>query len=203
MLCLALPVAVNADRLNFDSSLWSDRVTRCDRLAAHPLDPHRVASGVSQRDIDLDAAIRACERAVAEDPEHPRLNYQLARVYGYSGRGREAVPHRAVAVAGDYPQAVFVVGFLHLHGMNHQPRDVCRAAELIHRSARLGRLAGQVAYPRYVLQGRFDDCDAPRDRDALDALLREAEATVGGDFYRTMLVEMLREAVAALPGDAD
>ena len=68
--------------------------------------------------MDFDRAIEACEAAVALDPENPRLRYQLARAYGYSGQGEKAYPHRAAAIAWDYPQSLFVNGYLHLLGIN-------------------------------------------------------------------------------------
>ena len=68
-------------------------VTECDRLAAHPSDPDRVAPGVAQPDVDLAKAIPACQAAVKAYPDSGRLNYQLARSLGYAGRGREAGPN--------------------------------------------------------------------------------------------------------------
>jgi len=183
--------------LRFDASAFSQTPTECDRLAAHPLDPHKVGVGVSQSGVDLAAAIPACEAAVAADPANPRLRYQLARMYGYSGQGHKAYPHRDAAVAADYPQALFVVGFLHLTGMNQQPLDVCRAGELIYRSALYGRSSGLVGYPRYVLQGLFDDCDVPMRRDELLAFLEHARSLYGGDYYRGLLVDVLGEQVRA------
>lgn len=44
-------------------------VTECDRLASHPDDPDRVATGVPQADVDLAKAIPACRAAVTADPD--------------------------------------------------------------------------------------------------------------------------------------
>ncbi|MFN3592553.1 MAG: hypothetical protein ACK4TG_10240, partial [Thermaurantiacus sp.] len=125
-------------------------VTECDRLAAHPSDPDRVAPGVAQRDVDLPAAIAACQAAVEADPGNPRLNYQLGRVLAYAGRGQESRPFRDAAIAGDYPQALFVVGFITLFGLNEQPQDSCRAADLVRRSALAGRQAGEIAFVHWA-----------------------------------------------------
>jgi len=190
--------------LSYDVSGHSQTPTKCDRLAAHPLDPFKVADGVSQSGVDFPAAIAACQAAVEADPDNPRLNYQLARVYGYSGQGEKAYPYRAAAVAADYPQSLFVVGFLHLYGLNAQPLDVCRGGELIHRAALYGRSAALVGYPRYLLQGLFDDCDLPMQRDELLAFLAHERSLIGGDYYRGMLVDMLEEQVKARwPESAD
>jgi tetratricopeptide (TPR) repeat protein len=53
--------------------------------------------------MDKPAAIAACQRAVAADPNNPRLNYLLGRAYGYSDRGEEAMPYRLKALEADYP----------------------------------------------------------------------------------------------------
>lgn len=181
----------------FDPTKHSQEVTECDRQASHPDDPHNVAPGKERPDIDLPAAIAACEAAVRKDPGNPRLNYQLARVYGYSGLGEKAIPYRAAAVGADYPQSLFVVGYLHLLGLNEQPQDTCRAAELIRRSAQQGRLAGQVGFVRWSLNGTFKDCDVPQDGGEMLGFLEAAKQQVGGDFYRNQLVDLLTEQVKA------
>lgn len=181
----------------FDPSGYSQTVTACDELAAHPLDPFKVAAGHSQGDVDLAAAVPACEAAVAADPDNPRLNYQLARVYGYSGQGHKAYPYRNRAVEADYPQALFVVGFLHMFGLNEQPLDRCRGGELIRRSALYGRSAGLVSFPRYALQGHFETCEWPVEPAELLDFLDYADRRFGRDFYRGMLIELLAEQVRA------
>jgi len=185
-----------AATLKFDASRYSQTVTGCDRLTSHPDDPLKVAPGVERSDIDLPAAIAACELAVSRDPTNPRLRYQLGRVYGYSGQGEKGVPHREAAVAADYPQALFVIGYLHLEGLNKARKDVCRAAELIHRSALYGRFAGLVAYPMWVMQGRFEGCTTPQDSQQLKAFLDEAAAQTS-DFYKQSLITELRSKLAA------
>jgi len=192
--CVLLPLAAtSAEVVPFDPARYSQEVTECDRLAAHPEDPFRVAPGLERPAIDLPAATAACEQAVRKDPGNPRLNYQLARVYGYSGQGEKAIPHRAVAVDADYPQALFVVGYLYLFGLNKQPQDTCRAAQLIRRSAQQGRLAGQVGFVRWSLQGRFDACPVPRVPAEMRAFLAAAREQAGGDFYQGMLIDLLEE----------
>jgi tetratricopeptide (TPR) repeat protein len=183
----------------FDKSKFSQEPTACDLLAAHPDDPNRVAPGRERAEIaqDYAGAIAACESAVARDPENPRLRYQLARVLGYSGQGKLAMPHREKAIAGRYPQALFVNGFLYLTGQNENPQDVCKAGELMRESAIEGRLAGLLGFPRYAMQGKFAGCTVKQDRAELLAFLDAARQQVAGDFYRTMLVDLLREDLLA------
>lgn len=183
----------------FDPSQFSQEVTECDRVASHPDDPWRVAPGRTQADIaeNYPAAIAACEKAVEKDPANPRLRYQLARVYGDSGQGEKALPHRDAAVAANYPQALFVVGYLYLTGRNKNPQDICRAGELIRASARQGRLAGQIGFVRYSLQGLFDDCDVPQDAAEMLGFLAAARQQVEGEYYKTLLIDVLDEQVQA------
>jgi TPR repeat protein len=183
----------------FDPSKYSQVPTACDVLASHPDDPNRVAPGRERTEIakDFPGAIAACRSAVEREPANPRLQYQLARVLGYSGQGELAMPHRAKAVEGRYPQALFVVGFLYLTGQNENPTDPCRAGELIRESAIEGRIAGQIGFPRYAMQGLFDGCGVKVERTEMLGFLDAAAKQVAGDYYRTMLVELVREAVNA------
>jgi TPR repeat protein len=196
LLLVLLPGAVRAQPA-YDPARFSQSVTDCDRLAAHPDDPFKVSPGVPQAQVNFAVAIPACEAAVKADPANPRLAYQLARIYGYSGQGEKAIPFRQQATAALYPQSLFVVGFITLFGMNKQPQDTCKAGELIRQSAIAGRLAGQVAFPRYVLQGRFKDCAVPQDKAEMLGFLSAARKQVGQEFYQGMLIDLLTEQVSA------
>jgi hypothetical protein len=181
----------------FDPSRYSQEPTECDRLASHPEDPHHVAPGRERAEIDLPKAIAACEAAVKADPKNPRLNYQLARVYGYSGQGEKSLPYRKAATDADYPQALFVVGYITLFGMNKQPQDTCAGAELIRRSAQEGRLAGQLGFVHYVVTGRFDACPVRKDAAEMQGFVEAAKRQLGGDYYRALLVEQLERDLKA------
>ena len=168
-------------------------VTECDRLAAHPDDPEAVAEGLRRAEMDLPAAIEACRAAVEADPDNPRLNYQLARVYGYSGRHEAGQPYRDAALAAGYPQSLFVVGYIRLMNWDGRGEDPCYGGELIRRSAQAGRFAGLVGFPHYALTGAFDACEAypvVDEAEMLDFLDAADEQT--GDFYRSALITQLR-----------
>jgi TPR repeat protein len=184
----------------FDPAKYSQTVTECDRLASHPEDPYAVAPGLEKPQIDLPRAIEACRTAVRTDPRNPRLNYLLGRVLGYSGRGAEGIANRQAAVDADYPQALFVIGYITLFGMNQQPQDTCRGGELIRRSALQNRLAGQLGFPRYVLDGKFKECPNLR-QDPVEMLsfIKAARAQIKGDYYQTLLADMLEAQLSALP----
>lgn len=181
----------------FDTSKYSQKATGCDVLASHPDDPYKVAAGVKQSAVDLPTAIGACEAAVARDPQNPRLNYQLGRVYGYSGQGEKATPYRELALAADYPQALFVYGYLHLLGENKAAKDPCRAGDLLRRSAQYGRIAGQIGFPFWSLKGEFKGCAVKQDYAEMLQFLNAADEQTG-DFYQETAIELLRGEINAL-----
>ena len=193
---LLLAAGASAETLEWDTSTYSQKVTPCDIEASHGDDPYSVAPGVSQQEMDFAGAAEACEAAVAADPANPRLRYQLARVYGYSGQGEKAYPHREAAIAADYPQALFVNGYLHFLGINKARKDICRAGSLFRRSAQYGRLAGQVGFTRYALDGVFEGCDVTIDPRELMTFLQAAEKTNTG-YYESMLIGMLKQEINA------
>ena len=90
--------AAAVDFADYDYGRFSQTVTLCDRLAAHGRDPGHVAAAVDSAAMDKPAAIKACHDAVSNDPDNPRLNYQLGRAYGYSGQGERAMPYRLKAL---------------------------------------------------------------------------------------------------------
>jgi len=195
----AVAAAVAASVAKFDASKYSQTVTDCDRIASHPEDPHRVAPGRDRSQIDLPKAIEACRAAVAADPKNPRLNYLLGRVLGYSGRGAEGLANRQAAVDADYPQALFVIGYITVFGLNQQPKDVCRGAELIRRSALQGRVAGLLGFPSYVLQGLFDDCPVRKDKQEMLGFIAAARRQSQGDYYQALLADLLERQIGARP----
>ena len=174
---------------DYEYSRWSQEVTECDRLASHGLDPGHVAPAVTRDGMDKEAAIAACEKAVRADPDNPRLNYQLGRAYGYSGRGEEAMPYRIKALEQEYPQSLFVIGYLHLIGVTIE-QNTCRALELWQRGAHYRRLAALVALPRHYMRGDFEACGVKIPADDLMAYLAEAKK-LSSDYYVTMLIEEL------------
>ena len=174
---------------DYDFSRFSQEITECDRLASHGRDPGHVAPAVSSSGMDKPAAIAACQQAVAADPDNPRLNYQLGRAYGYSGRGEEAMPYRLKALEADYPQSLFVVGYLYSIGRTIEP-DICKTYELWQRAARYRRLAALVALPRHSLRGDFEGCGPAIPLEDLRAYLSEAKAQ-SSDYYVGMLVDDL------------
>jgi len=200
--CLAAPAqaqSIDVARIAvYDRAAHSQTVTECDRLAAHPDDPDKVAPGVAQEAVDLARAVPACQAAVRADPTNPRLHYQLARTLGYSNRHAEAAPNRVAAVQAGYPQALFVVGYIMTTGWNGNATDLCTGAELVRRSALAGRKAGLLGFPHYVVNGTYAACPVKKEKAELLGFLERAKPSVRG-FYEDMLLTNLAARVNALP----
>jgi hypothetical protein len=191
-------VAAAGEFKTFDPSPYSQAITDCDRRASHDDDPFKVLPGLERPQMDLPAAIAACEADLKKDPGNPRLLYLLARVLTYSGRVGEGLPYIEKSAALKYPQSLFVAGYLYLDGAYQAPKNACRAGELIRESAIYGRMAGQVGFPKYVLDGRFKGCPVKQDPAELAAFLAAAKAAKPA-FYPELLIDVLQRQVAAMP----
>jgi tetratricopeptide (TPR) repeat protein len=139
--------------------------------------------------MDKPAAIAACLEAVEQDPDNPRLNYQLGRAYGYSDMGEQAMPYRNKALDAEYPQSLFVIGYLYLNGWTIE-QNTCKAMELWMRGAYYKRLAALVSLPRSYMRGDFDECGVVLTPDDLRAYLEQAKA-ISDDYYVVMLSDDL------------
>jgi len=115
----------------------------CDRLAAHPLDPHRVAPGVEWSELDADKAIAACEAAVRAYPDELRFAYQLARAIDRAGQSDRAFPmYRFLANEG-YAAAQLAVGLMYDDGIGGVAADAATAAGWFRQAAERGHPEAQ------------------------------------------------------------
>lgn len=197
MLLLAWPGVSYSSALldeiqTYERSAYNREITQCDILAGHASDPENIGPGVTQNEMDKPAAIEACLKAVKADPANPRLNYQLARAYGYSGLHEEGDPYRLAALKLGYPQSLFVFGYIRISGWDGRPADPCLGGELVRRSAIAGRLAGQLGFPYYVAAGTFDACkDYPTiDKAEIRGFLNAAQ-TQNGEYFQGLLKQTL------------
>jgi len=188
--------AATAPPKKFDPSRFSQAVTECDRQASHHDDPFKVLPGKEPAEMDLPAAIVACRADLQKDPGNPRLLYQLARALTYAGQVDEALPVIEKSVSLNYPQSLFVTGYLYLDGAYKAPKNPCRAGELIRESALYGRIAGQVGFPKYVLDGRFKGCPVRQDPDEMAGFLEAAKAS-RPEYYTELLINVLQKNLAA------
>jgi tetratricopeptide (TPR) repeat protein len=171
------------------------QVTECDRQASHPEDPDRVVAGLATRDVDLAAAVAACESDLDAAPDNARLRYQLARVLFYAGEHERAMQEMQRAADDGHRQAQFVFGVFIVRERPLAPRDICLAEHYWRLSAIAGREAAPVNYALQALRGRFDGCEE-RATDAelqvwLTAALAGAPQGYPGYYQRLVIEDLL------------
>ncbi|WP_346910359.1 tetratricopeptide repeat protein [uncultured Roseibium sp.] len=112
-----------------NSALTTDQppVTECDRLAAQPSDPRKVAEGVRYTRIRFDAAIAACRKALESYPGTPRFHFQLGRALEQKKQLPEAYEAYHSAAEAGYPMAMVNMAFMLAFGSG-VPKDVAEAA---------------------------------------------------------------------------
>ncbi len=150
----------------------------CDILAAWQSDPQRVAAGVIENALDVEAAEAACRKAVEAEPGNPRLRMQLGRVILHAGRREEALAELKAAADAGYPGAVYYYGFALAvrlsDGSSAEERKL--GLEMIRKAADMGVVdAGeQVAFfLRQGLEGPNGEALVEIDPEASIAMLKE------------------------------
>jgi TPR repeat protein len=182
----------------YDKSKFSQSPTECDKRAAFDIDRDRVTPGVKREDIDLAATIAVCKADLQKDPLNPRLNYQIARIYGYLSNNTEGDRHRRIAVEAGYPMAIFSIAYLRTFGPA-AGRDLCQGGLLMRQAARAGAFSAEVGYTAYTLSGTFESCAAvPKDKAELIQFMRAAKQKAIGHI-EDLLVESLTREVNRLP----
>lgn len=95
-----------------------DHVELCDKLASHPDDPEKPAgiAGVEDDRVDAAAAIRTCQEAIEEEPDEPRLRFQLARAYLFTDRNEDALDLLVEAAKEGHGGSLAYLGDVMLYG---------------------------------------------------------------------------------------
>lgn len=118
------------------------QVVECDRLASSPIDTSRPATteGVATDQIDGPKAVAACERAIVEAPDDPRMKYQLGRaLLRIGGQNERAVQLFREAAEKGYAAAQYIMAVASKRGIG-VPQDDQEAARLYRRAAEGGIL---------------------------------------------------------------
>ena len=156
----------------------------CDRLAAHPDDPEKVARGVdfTQVEAQAEAAVSACALARSQHPGEKRFAYQLSRTYSAAkdyARQKELLD--GLVVGEGYAAAFYALGLMYLHGEG-VTKDGSIAADWLRKSADRGHAAAMETLARLLLEGN-DPKDKPEGvvwlRKAADAGRAEAKIRLG------------------------
>ena len=98
-------------------------ITDCDRLAAHPADPHALAPGVSLDKINQAKAVPACQESVERFPEVARYEFQYGRALVKADRAEEALKWFRRAAERDYTAAWNALGNLYTNGIGTAKDD--------------------------------------------------------------------------------
>ncbi|MCB2108173.1 MAG: hypothetical protein KDE14_10750 [Rhodobacteraceae bacterium] len=175
-------------------------LTDCDRLAANPPDPDRIAPGVEREDVDLPKAIAACRAAVTEYPDVARLAYQLGRCLFYSGQSEEALRSFEQAAAQGYRQAHFIIGLIVTRRYAGVAFDAARIERHWRAAAELGHFNAQISYVRAALRGVFDALPDRADDAEMKSFLADARDKAG--YLGGLLVDDLTAELAARSRDA-
>ncbi|MBM3515449.1 MAG: hypothetical protein FJX59_17310 [Alphaproteobacteria bacterium] len=157
-----------------DPVINGERVTECDRLAAHPSDSQKLSPGIPQEQVDIPRARAACLRAVGERPDNGRLLYQLGRTFFYDRQLEAGINYFEKSAATGYPQGQFVLGLILTQGNGTEP-DECRAGELWLAAARQRHLYSKVYFTQNWLDRLFADCRLETTEQEIDGFVSSAE----------------------------
>jgi hypothetical protein len=117
-------------------------VTECDRLAAHPSDPGRVAPGIEWGAMDGAAAVAACKAALEEHPGEARLQAALGRAYEKVEQYDRAMALNRLAAEKGSLAAYHNLGNLYRKGRG-VPVDPAEAAHWYRLAAEQGHMGDQ------------------------------------------------------------
>jgi predicted aspartyl protease len=128
-----------------------DLVTNCDKYAASNIDPNAKAPGVSFDMINSAQAIQACEAAVRQFPNSPRLIFQLGRAYQKARNVNAALKYYRSAAEKNYAAAQNSLGDMYLEGFELSPEpgvqfavlDAAQAAAWYRKAAEQGLAIAQ------------------------------------------------------------
>lgn len=166
-----------------DPVVNGQRVTECDRLAAHPSDTLKVATGVTQDAVDIPKARAACEQAIREMPGNGRILYQLGRTFFYNDEKVRGIEIFRQSADAGYPQGQFVLGLILMQGNGIEPNP-CEAGRLWLAAARQRHLYSKIFLGQNWLDGGFSDCDIGTTKQELDGLISAAEELADSEQQR-------------------
>ena len=150
------------------------RVTECDRLAAHPSDTQKLSPGVTQPEVNIPVARKACEDALKKAPSDGRILYQLGRTYFYNKDYDRGIAYFRQSDAAGYAQGQFVLGLILVQGNGTEP-DTCAGGALWVKAARQRHLYSKIFLANNWLDGMFAECNLPITEQEIDGMASAAE----------------------------
>ena len=157
-----------------DTASATQRVTECDRLAAHPSDTQKLAPGVVQAEVDIPMARQACEEALRQSPNDGRLLYQYGRTYFYDKQYERGIEIFKQSNAAGYAQGQFVLGLILVQGNGTEP-DACAGGALWVKAARQRHLYSKIFLANNWLDGMFAECNLSITEQEIDGMVSAAE----------------------------
>jgi len=145
-------VAVLCIMLTLSSASFAeDIVTNCDKYAASDIDPNAKAPSVPFDQINGAQAVQACEAAVRQSPNNPRLLFQLGRAYQKVHNATSALKYYRSAADKNYAAAQESLGDMYAEGFTLSPEpgvqfavvDVVQAADWYRKAAEQGLAIAQ------------------------------------------------------------
>jgi TPR repeat protein len=127
------------------------KMTDCDRLAGDRLDAQGVGEGVLVGQIDVSAALPACELAHKAQPDSGRFDYQLGRVYAALGRDGDSMAAFQRAASLGYVRARWAMGY---HLSYVPPLDPVRGKQLLEQAAAAGDALAMHTLGQMYYEGR-------------------------------------------------
>lgn len=116
-----------------------EAVIRCDALAGHPDDPERsTEEGVEDEQLDGDAIVDACSKALKIESDSPRIHFQLARGLLVQGEVGSAIEHLTTAAEQNHGGALAALGSIFMDGLEDIEPDQKIGMELLERSVAAG-----------------------------------------------------------------
>lgn len=151
-------------------------IRECDRLAADPYDPKKLANGVDfeKADInpdDFDRALDSCIAALENDPEDVRQQFQLGRLLWYAGDQESAAEYMKLAASANYAPALYYQAEM-LLGTSEDPDVFIDALSMFEASGKNGYARGTAMVKELNPDGFdfFKEIPPPTGKDILNAL---------------------------------
>ncbi len=131
----------------------SVEVNLCDTEAGEPLDLQGTQNGVLPNEINIEAALAACEDAVRDHPGLGRFQYQLGRVELAAKQTDKSNAWFEKAAASGHVRALYQLGYMTQHGLG-RTQSVEAANTYFKQAADKGDPYGMLAYGRNLVHGR-------------------------------------------------
>jgi TPR repeat protein len=127
----------------------------CELLAASPFDRTRPPdiAGIAREKVDTQAALPACQQALAADPDNLRLLFEMGRISEFLKDYDKARAFYEMAVTRGHATAHYNLGTLYMRGYGGLEKNEREAARLFKLAADQLNAAGQYGLARFYADG--------------------------------------------------